>query len=101
MRLDEVEEVGAADEYVLRERLYREHGVPRRVRDDVEGRVLVFAHRDEQAAKLYATADRVVYGHPASVELRESVGWVTVVDLRPRLAELDRERFGVDPRRSS
>ena len=78
------------DPALVRALLLERHGRGRRLPDDVDGRVLVFAHRDEAAAAAYAEADREVYGHVARHELRESVGWVNVVDLRPRIAELER-----------
>lgn len=95
MTVDEVEALATVrylDDSAVRDQLWREHGAPVRVRDDVDGQVLVFAHADEGAARVFAAADRVIYGHPTSVELREAVGWVSVVDLRPRLAELERRR---------
>jgi hypothetical protein len=98
--VEALETVDHVDVALLHARLLEEHGRPSRLPDDVDGAVLVFGHRDEEAARVFAAANRAVYGHPAAVDLREAVGWVSVVDLRPRLAELDRERFGLDPRRT-
>jgi hypothetical protein len=50
--------------------------------------VLVFAHGSREAAEAGAACNREHYGHPSRAELRESVGWVTVVDLRPAIARL-------------
>jgi hypothetical protein len=71
-----------------------EHGRARQLPPDVVNDcgcavVLVFAHRDRAGAEAYAAANRDEYGHPSWVELRESVGWCSVVDIRPALAELD------------
>jgi hypothetical protein len=79
----------------VRARLLARHGPPLRalppdvVDEHGRGVVLAFEHRDRAAAEAYAAADRDVYGHPARAELRESVGWCCVVDLRPMLAEFD------------
>jgi hypothetical protein len=73
-----------------------EHGRARQLPPDVVENghpvVLVFAHRDRAGAEASAAANREEYGHPSWVELRESVGWCSVVDLRPALAALDAAR---------
>jgi hypothetical protein len=65
---------------------------PARIRGDVSDEqgevVLVFAHGSREAAEAGAACNREHYGHPSRAELRESVGWVTVVDLRPAIARL-------------
>lgn len=81
------------DPQAVRARLVERYGQPRRLPDDVEGLVLVFGHASRAAAYAFALADRRVFGHPAERELREGVGWVSVVDLRPALAELDWRRL--------
>lgn len=79
-------------DHEVRARLLARHGPPgRALPPDVvdeygHGTVMVFAHRDRAAAEAYAAADRDHFGHPARAELRESVGWVCVIDLRPMLA---------------
>jgi hypothetical protein len=50
------------------------------------GVVVVYAVRDAAAAGAYVTAEDELYGNPARAELRESVGWCVVVDLRPQIA---------------
>lgn len=69
----------------LWDRYWSRCGFPRRVRDDVAGVVLVFAAGSRESAEASAAANREVWGHPARAELREAVGWVSVVDLRPAL----------------
>lgn len=59
---------------------------PVRLVDEVPGEVLVFAHASEEEAKHSAKANREFYGHPSHHEQR--IIWVTVVDIRPALAEL-------------
>jgi hypothetical protein len=76
----------------IREQLVRLFGWPDRLPDDVSGRVLVFGHGSKLAAESYAAADWSIFGHPSRAELREGVGWCTVVDLRPAIARADAER---------
>jgi hypothetical protein len=82
----------------IREQLVRLFGWPDRLPDDVRGEVLVFGHGSKLAAESYAAADWSIFGHPSRAEVREGVGWVTVVDLRPAIAradaELDRQAGG-------
>lgn len=65
--------------------------LPGDVRDEQGDTVLVFAHADREHAEASAACNREHYGHPARAELREAVGWVSVVDLRPAIARA-RER---------
>jgi hypothetical protein len=60
-----------------------EHGTPH---------VVVYAVRGLMAAAAYAAAEREVFGNLAREELRESVGWCVVVDLRPQIARVLGER---------
>lgn len=62
--------------------------LPGDVRDEHGEVVLVFAHCCWAHAHDSARCNREHYGHPAWVELREAVGWVCVVDLRPAIAAL-------------
>jgi hypothetical protein len=61
--------------------------------------VRVYAVGSEEAARAFVDAEvRGPWGNPARAELRESVGWVVVVDLRRHVAEhradaLPRVRF--------
>lgn len=78
-----------------REERWEKYGYPERLADDIDGEVLVFGHTSQEAAEVSAKANREEYGHPCEVEQRNG-RWVTVVDLRPRLAEIDRSyRDGV------
>lgn len=71
----------------IRDELLAAHGQPTRLPDDVEGQVLAFAHSSRESAEAFAAADVEWFGHPAYAELRESIGWVSVVDLRPAIAQ--------------
>jgi hypothetical protein len=53
--------------------------------EDGTGVVRVYAVRSREAARAFVTAEREVWDNPARAELRESVGWVVVVDLRPKV----------------
>ncbi len=72
-----------------RDYLHIRYGLPRRILDDIPGQVIVFAHASRAAAEAYADGDRRYYDHPATVQLREAVGWVSVVDLRPAIARIE------------
>jgi hypothetical protein len=61
---------------------------PDEVDDDGTGVVRVYAVGSEQAARAFVTAELETWGNPARAELRESVGWCVVVDLRRRVAVL-------------
>ncbi len=73
--------------------LFARFGVPRQLPPDVvdgDGTkvVRVYAVGSEAAARAFVDAE--VHGpwsNPARAELRESVGWVVIVDLRRRVAE--------------
>lgn len=75
--------------------LHRRFGVPTQIRPDAVDEdgtavVRVYKVRDRAAALAYVDAEvHGPWGNPARAELRESVGWCCVVDLRPMLAEFD------------
>lgn len=77
-------------------RLFAAFGVPQplppdEVDEDGTGVVRVYAVGTREAAQAFVTAELEEWGNPARADLRESVGWCVVVDLRPRIAELKRE----------
>lgn len=83
------------DRAALVRALHARHGVPQQVRpDQVDGDgtgvVRVYAVRDEDAAHAFVLAERTSWGNPARAEVRESVGWCVVVDLRDRIADAKR-----------
>jgi hypothetical protein len=61
------------------------------VDDDGTKVIRVYGVGSEEAARAYVTAELETWGNPARAELRESVGWVVVVDLRARVAALKAE----------
>jgi hypothetical protein len=70
--------------------LFAAYGVPTALPPDVvdedgTGVVRVYAVRSREAANAYVTAELEVWGNPARAELRESVGWCVVVDLRAKV----------------
>jgi hypothetical protein len=72
-------------------RLFWRFGVPQQIRPDVvdeDGTAVVRVYRvaGKAAADAYVEAERVLWGNPARAELRESVGWCVVVDLRAFVA---------------
>jgi hypothetical protein len=83
----------------VRSALYVVHGQPRPIRPDVVDErgtavVRVYAVRDEAAAREYVRCELDLWDNLARAEVRESVGWVVVVDLRPKIAALDLEARG-------
>lgn len=74
-----------------REELLEEYGQPTRLPDDIDGQVLVFGHDSEEAALAYVDANIEHYDHEAWMEQREGQ-WVSVVDLRPAIARIERDR---------
>jgi hypothetical protein len=76
--------------------LFARFGVPRALPPDVvddngTGVVRVYAVGSEAAARAFVTAESELWGNPARAELRESVGWCVVVDLRPKIEQARRE----------
>lgn len=71
--------------------LFARYGVPTQIRpdetdDDGTATVRVYAVGSEEAARAFEAAERETWGNRARAELRESVGWVVVVDLRAVVA---------------
>lgn len=72
--------------------LFARHGMPEQTRPDAVDEdgtavVRVYRVRDRAAAAAYVDAEvNGPWGNPARAELRESVGWVVVVDLRRQVA---------------
>ena len=71
--------------------LFARFGVPRQVRPDATDEdgtatVRVYVVPSREAADAFAAADRETWGNRARVELRESLGWCVVVDLRAVVA---------------
>ncbi len=71
--------------------LFARFGVPRQVRpDEVDGdgtaTVRVYVVGSRQAAEAFVAAERGTWGNRARAELRESLGWCVVVDLRAHVA---------------
>jgi hypothetical protein len=71
--------------------LFARFGVPRRVRpdmvdDDGTEVVRVYSVPSREAAEAFVAAERETWGNPARAELRESLGWCVVVDLRAVVA---------------
>lgn len=79
-----------------REEFFAKYGHPERLADR-ETNVLVFLHSSQESAEVSAQRNRDIYGHPCHVELAGE-GWITVVDLRPAVAEfaLDGKRVNLD-----
>jgi hypothetical protein len=76
--------------------LFARFGVPRSlppdlVDEDGTAVVRVYAVGSREAACAFVTAELSMWGNPARAELRESVGWCVVVDLRARVAAARRE----------
>ena len=75
----------------VQRRLFWRYGVPRQVMpdevdEDGTAVVRVYAVAGKAAADAYVEAERVIWGNAARAEVRESVGWCVVVDLRPVVA---------------
>ena len=75
----------------VRSALYRVHGRPRPLPPDVvddhgTAVVRVYAVRDRAAADEFVRCELDLWSNLARAELRESVGWCVIVDLRPRIA---------------
>lgn len=71
--------------------LFARYGVPQQIMpdavdDDGTKVVRVYAVGSEEAAHAYVDAELGMWDNPARAELRESVGWVVVVDLRRKVA---------------
>jgi hypothetical protein len=71
--------------------LFARYGVPRKIRpdevdEDGTETVRVYAVRSREAALAFVDAERGMWANPARAELRESVGWCVVVDLRAFVA---------------
>jgi hypothetical protein len=72
--------------------LFARFGVPEQIRPDVvdeDGTAVVRVYRVRDRAAALAFVDAEVHGpwrNPARAELRESVGWCVVVDLRAYVA---------------
>ncbi len=81
------------DDRECSDRLIARYGRPRHLMPDIPGEVLVFAHETREAAEAFAEGNRRYYGHPSEAQLREAVGWVSTVDLRPAIARI-REEMG-------
>lgn len=67
--------------------LFARFGVPVQlpadeVDDDGTTTVRVYAVGSEEAARAFVVAERETWGNAARAELRESVGWCVIVDLR-------------------
>lgn len=76
-----------ACEYPARAALRERFGPGRRLPDDIEDEVIVITwDGDKEAAEFAAAGNREFFDHPSHAELRESVGWVTICDLRPAIA---------------
>jgi hypothetical protein len=73
-----------------REELLERYGQPARLPDDLDGKILVFGHDSEEAALAYVDANIEHYDHEAWMENRDGQ-WVSVVDLRPRIAQIEQE----------
>lgn len=73
-----------------REDRWEKYGYPTRLPDDLDGLILVFGHTSREAAESSAKANRVEHGHPSHAENRDGQ-WVSVVDLRPRIAQIEQE----------
>jgi hypothetical protein len=71
-----------ADGSALRDK----YGTPERLADR-EADVLVFRHTCEESARAFAAANNEDGSHPSTVEELDGY-WVTVVDLRPHLAQI-------------
>jgi hypothetical protein len=72
--------------------LFARFGVPRQVRPDVvddDGTavVRVYAVGSQEAAAAFVDAELGLWGNPARAELRESLGWCVIVDLRRKIAD--------------
>lgn len=72
--------------------LFARFGVPRQVRPDVVDEdgtavVRVYVVGSREAAGAFVDAERETWGNPARAELRESLGWCVVVDLRRHIAD--------------
>lgn len=75
---------------MTREELLEKYGTPTRLPDDIEGKVLAFGHESHEAAHAYVQANKEHYDHRAWVERRYGQ-WVSVVDLRPAIARIEKE----------
>jgi hypothetical protein len=74
--------------------LHRVHGKPEQIRpdevdEDGTATVRVYRVRDRAAALAFVDAEtHGPWGNPARAELRESVGWCVIVDLRASVAAM-------------
>jgi hypothetical protein len=71
--------------------LFARFGVPQQIRPDVVDEdgtavVRVYAVGSREAAQAFVDAEHGPWDNPARAELRESVGWCVIVDLRPKIA---------------
>jgi hypothetical protein len=85
----------------MRKYLMDAYGPTRRLPHDVKNEVIPYGVSSEKAAWCYADAEHTMYGNSARVELRESVGWTVVVDLRPQIERHRREREEQEGMRTS
>lgn len=72
------------------EELRAKYGEPVKLDDVVPGEVFAFLHNSQEAAQAFVDSNIENHGHPGWKEQREE-GWVSVVDLRPRLREIERQ----------
>lgn len=75
---------------MTREELVEKYGWPTRLPDDIEGKVIVFGHESHESARAFADSNKKNNGHPTWVERRYEQ-WVSVVDLRPALAQIEKD----------
>lgn len=71
--------------------LFARYGTPRQVRPDVVDEdgtavVRVYVVGSREAAEAFVAAERGPWGNPARAELRESLGWCVITDLRRHVA---------------
>lgn len=71
--------------------LFARYGLPQQLPPDVVDEdgtavVRVYAVGSEEAARAFVDAERGMWGNPARAELRESVGWCVITDLRSYVA---------------
>ena len=82
----------SAGKAVAQAALFARYGVPTQIRPDLideDGTkvVRVYAVGSEEAARAFVDAEvHGPWGNPARAELRESVGWCVIVDLRAYVA---------------
>jgi endonuclease YncB( thermonuclease family) len=82
----------SAGKAVAQASLFARYGVPQQIRPDAVDEdgtavVRVYAVGTQEAAHAFVDAEtRGPWGNPARAELRESVGWCVIVDLRAYVA---------------